>query len=567
MKWFHNYIPAENKLTFDELVIKTCQIQPHIHIQLDSVEQKISDFVKSVCSQTKSVVRIAGGWVRDKLLGVNSKDIDLVIDNMSGMQFGEACEQIAKTNPEWSRNIGQANRNVKDDPRIQALGTTYIQMYGILVDLVNLRKEDYSLKHQEGKGRAPTISFGSPKEDAERRDLTINSLYYNINTGQVEDFTGKGLSDLGFDSFGNKAGNIILRTPLDPVTTFLDDAVRILRVLRFYSRYKGSVLSPEIIQSLSDSRVVNALMKDYHRPEKNKSVTNEMLGLEIMKIMKGAQPEKAINVLYDTGLLNQLMALPKELHPLNMLQRNPHHELNLIDHIMRVLKHTNELALEHKIDNETRACMNMSALWHDIGKLDPRSHVIKPTGYYGYHGSPRLDKGEQFAPGVTKGLTHEEASVLAFNNFAKLMKLPNHISNQIRSLIEMHMIPHAHASTKHLYSFLDQMPKLWKASYLLSMADAMSKRENEEASRKDQDLNKYVNNINTLTELTKQPLPVLLSGEEYIELFPDINPRTGFIEHLKKMVREWQYKQPELTKQEAIRRLNSARKDIFKKFK
>jgi len=86
--------------------------------------------------------------------------------------------------------------------------------------------------------------FGTPKEDAERRDLTINALYYNINTREVEDFTGKvatfnvntnkhlhhmhqGLEDLK---------NGIVRTPLEPKMTFEDDPLRVLRCVRFASR-------------------------------------------------------------------------------------------------------------------------------------------------------------------------------------------------------------------------------------------------------------------------------------------------------------------------------------------
>lgn len=571
MKLFTNYIPTSPSMTFDEWMVKTFQIRSDIQINLDPVEQNIVNFVKAVCNQTGSTVRIAGGWVRDRLLGVHSKDIDLTIDNMSGIKFGEMCEKVAASNTEWSKNIGEANRNVKDDPRIQALGTTYIQMYGILVDLVNLRKEDYTEKHQEGKGRAPVISFGNPKDDAERRDLTINSIFYNINTGQVEDFTGRGLSDLGFNEHGQKVGGITLRTPLDPKTTFLDDAVRVLRVLRFYSRYQGSVLAPEILAAFQDPQVVDSLMRDYKNLKMtNKSVTNEMLGIEMMKIMNGMQPEKAVKVMYETGLLHQLAALGQELQPFNMPQRNPHHELDLISHTMRVLQHTNEFALKYKMDGETRSCMNMAALWHDIGKLDPRSHVVKPTGQYGYHGNPNFGKGEQYAPGVTRGVPHEDASAEAFENFARLMKLPNNITSKVSALVKIHMVPHSHMKVKDvnekLYGFLDKMPKLWQAAYILSMADSMSKKEDIEKSRQDSELGRYEQNINTMNELSQKPLPVLLTGEDYIRLFPEIDPKTGFIEGLKKMVRDWQYKQPVLTKEEAIKRLNGSRPHILQKF-
>lgn len=64
--------------------------------------------------------------------------------------------------------------------------------------------------------------MGTPLEDAERRDLTINSMFYNIQEEKIEDFTGKGLDDLRAS---------IARTPLDPYKTFTDDPLRILRTI------------------------------------------------------------------------------------------------------------------------------------------------------------------------------------------------------------------------------------------------------------------------------------------------------------------------------------------------
>lgn len=57
------------------------------------------------------------------------------------------------------------------------------------------------------------MQFGTPEQDAFRRDFTINALFYNLNEGAVEDFTGRGLDDL-------RSG--IIRTPLPPKETFMD---------------------------------------------------------------------------------------------------------------------------------------------------------------------------------------------------------------------------------------------------------------------------------------------------------------------------------------------------------
>jgi len=103
------------------------------------------------------------------------------------------------------------------------LETAVIKVQGVSIDLVNLRSEEYGTD-----SRVPVISIGTPEQDALRRDLTLNALFFNINTGMIEDFTGKGINDLK---------NQICRTPLEPLKTFLDDPLRLLRVIRFSHRF------------------------------------------------------------------------------------------------------------------------------------------------------------------------------------------------------------------------------------------------------------------------------------------------------------------------------------------
>lgn len=83
-----------------------------------------------------------------------------------------------------------------------------MKVRGHWIDLVNLRSEEY-VQHS----RIPSMTFGTPEQDAMRRDFTINALFYNINTSSVEDLTGRGITDL-------QAG--VIRTPLPPKETLLD---------------------------------------------------------------------------------------------------------------------------------------------------------------------------------------------------------------------------------------------------------------------------------------------------------------------------------------------------------
>ena len=76
--------------------------------------------------------------------------------------------------------------------------------------------------------RNPKCKQGTLKEDCIRRDLTINSLYLNISDNRILDMTGCGISDIE---------NHILRTPLNPDETFFDDPLRMMRIIRFASRF------------------------------------------------------------------------------------------------------------------------------------------------------------------------------------------------------------------------------------------------------------------------------------------------------------------------------------------
>ena len=177
-----------------------------------------------------TTVRIAGGWVRDKLLAVKGegeggagidppKDIDIALDDMSGVDFSQRVDG-------WNKRHGQQRLKwgiIKSNPaQSKHLETATVTIGSFDVDFVNLRTETYA-----NDSRIPAIEIGTAYEDAMRRDLTINSLFYNVNDGQVEDFTGRGLRDLK---------NRVVDTPLDPLVTLKDDPLRSLRAVRFAAR-------------------------------------------------------------------------------------------------------------------------------------------------------------------------------------------------------------------------------------------------------------------------------------------------------------------------------------------
>ena len=107
-------------------------------------------------------------------------------------------------------NIGLIQANPDQSKHLE---TANVRILGTFVDCVNLRSEVYA-----DNTRIPDIRFGTAEEDAMRRDFTINSMFYNIHTKQIEDFSVKGVEDLTCG---------IIRTPLPPLVTFKDDPLRV----------------------------------------------------------------------------------------------------------------------------------------------------------------------------------------------------------------------------------------------------------------------------------------------------------------------------------------------------
>lgn len=161
-----------------------------------------------------------------------------------------------------------------------------IQLGKFAVDLVNLRTESYA-----NDSRIPTIEIGTPTEDASRRDLTINALFYNVHNDMIEDFTGKGLKDLK---------EKVVRTPLPALTTLLDDPLRALRAVRFACRLQFSIAN-DLIAACTDSSVRLALTT---------KVSRERISHELVLMLTQQHAARAVVLLHSLGLLPMIFLLP-----------------------------------------------------------------------------------------------------------------------------------------------------------------------------------------------------------------------------------------------------------------
>ena len=227
----------------------------------------VSGYIGTQPGYTKPDLRFTGGWVRDKLLGTTSVDIDIGISNLTGLQFGTFMEQCLKQ-PDIqakydSKALGRLAKIEANPEKSKHLETITTRILGFDIDLVNLRKETYV-----EESRNPTMEFGTPEEDALRRDATVNALFYNLSTSEVEDFTGRGLQDME---------RKVVKTPLAPLQTFKDDPLRVLRAIRFASRLEYDIAS-EDEEAMRDSSIKEALKL---------KISRERVGVELTKMLKG----------------------------------------------------------------------------------------------------------------------------------------------------------------------------------------------------------------------------------------------------------------------------------------
>ena len=290
-----------------------------------SIENKVVKEIANIIRGTEyeNRVFVVGGFVRDLLMGNEPKDIDLLIDGNieDGMAFAK-----------WfCKKIGTYEEG--ENPILYGLyGTAMFQFMGEKIECVAPRSEKY-----KEDSRNPEVSSCSIVDDCYRRDFTVNSMFINISTNELVDFSDKGLEDLK---------NKIIRSTSNPDIIFEQDPLRLLRAIRFACR-----LGFEIEDVTFNGIVKNA--------ERIKIIVPERILDELNKIIMCKKPSRGFYMLRRTGLLD--IILP-ELSQLNVIEKHGRvgHK-NVFAHSLEVLDNVAE-----KSDN---LYLRWAALLHDIGKL------------------------------------------------------------------------------------------------------------------------------------------------------------------------------------------------------
>jgi tRNA nucleotidyltransferase/poly(A) polymerase/predicted kinase len=468
-----------------------------------------------------TTVRAVGGWVRDKLLGKQPHDIDLMVDNIGGPAFakivtsylGMSDPHTIRSNPEQSKNIETARMYIPLSSGVK-----------LEIDVAQTRQDVY-----QGSSRIPSTVAATPEEDSFRRDLTVNCIFYNINKDQIEDFTLKGINDLQ---------EHIIRTPLDPYKTFSDDPLRMLRCCRFASRY-GWKITPEVFNALSDSNLRNKLKT---------KVSRERKGIEIKEMLSTGYPEVAVELLFDSGIFEDLLLdstaggqRDGRLSNITMDQNNPHHNLIWSEHTKALAR---GVARKYRGQDKDKVFqVMMAAILHDIGKLDSASRQQKGD-YTSYHG-------------------HEDTSKEMTADFMKFIKLEP-FSKGVEALVGSHMRPHALTSVnsiKALRKFIREMEEAgvdWTDVVNISQADALAKGGEVEEGVE----SRYTKLIEDGSEEVKSMpiskgtgIKLVLNGGEIMKEFNlKPGPEVGkMLQEVKDMMDE----NPAITKEEALKKLRS----------
>ncbi len=384
-------------------------------MRLSGHEREIFDFLRSVVPAINPQIelRVVGGWVRDKLLGLESDDIDIAVSHIPGFELAQALERYA--NAANIPNVGKAydvSLDKSAEPRdienqTSDLMVGGINIFGQKIEFVPMRTEAY-----DEASRRPTIArTDDVQQDVKRRDLTINSLYYNIVTGEIEDYVG-GMDDLN---------NMVLKTPDKPIKTFLEDPLRVLRTLRFHSRFPNSTIDESTIDAMKSPTVQEAYTQ---------KVSIERSGKELVKMMEGDNAVSATRVLFYTGFYKPIFRIPSEWYDIDMDQKSPYHNLSLVEHTLSAMSNADQISKDQNLNAFDRSSLLLALLLHDFGKMDPEIRQKKEYDgeedpeHYTYHG-------------------HEERSSGFMSSVLKQMGLGKERTELLTELISGHMVPHS----------------------------------------------------------------------------------------------------------------------------
>lgn len=319
-------------------------------------------------------IYIVGGYVRDLLIGRVKNEIDFLV-------LGDSLLYARKL----ADTLGVENINV-----FKNFGTAHFAYNGIDLEFVGARKESYNRD-----SRKPIVEDGTFEDDIQRRDFTINTLAVSINRenfGFLID-TFNGLGDLD---------KKLIKTPLDPLVTFDDDPLRIMRAYRF-----ASSLDFMVADEINDA--ANKLR------DRLKIVSQERITDEFLKILASPRPSIGLKLLYYAGVMSVIF--PEIARLGGVEQRKDYHHKDVFIHTCMVVDNIAKMT--------NNVWLRFSALVHDIAKPDTKK-FYEGIGWT-FHG-------------------HEDLGAKMMKTVFHKMRLPLTKLEYVEKLVRLHLRPIALAS-------------------------------------------------------------------------------------------------------------------------
>ncbi len=314
-------------------------------------------------------VYAVGGYVRDLYLGKEGKDIDFVVEG-DAVAFAYFLRKKYRT----SRVVAY-----------KRFGTAMLQLDDFHLEFVTAREE-----HYDPNSRKPHVKKADLYTDLTRRDFTINCLAMRIDPehmGEVIDI---------FDGIGDIERKLI-RTPLDPVVTFNDDPLRILRAIRFAAQ----------LQFRIEEKTYQAIIQT---KERLKIISQERITEEFKKLLMAPRPSIGLQLLKDTGVLKIIFPELDQLSGVE--QRKEYHHKDVFKHTLQVVDN-----IARKTDKFE---LRLAALLHDIAKPQTK-RFVEGVGWT-FHG-------------------HEELGARMVARIGRRMRLPNHVIKYVQKLVRLHLRP------------------------------------------------------------------------------------------------------------------------------
>ena len=351
-------------------------------IHFSTTESAILRKIAHAAEELGMETYLVGGFVRDKILGRPTQDADIVCLG-DGIELAKAVARHFEPVPQvnYFKNFGTAHIRI-----ILAAHETHREDMPFDIEFVGARKESY-----RAESRKPDVLPGTIADDQQRRDFTINAMAVSLNAGDygslVDPFDG--LSDIK---------NKIIQTPLEPLRTFSDDPLRMMRAIRFATQL-GFTINAETFQGIKESA------------ERIRIISKERITDELNKIILSAKPSVGFDLLYQSGLLQLIFPQMVELAGAENIDGHGHkdnfyHTLQVLDNLSR---------------NSDDLWLRWAAILHDIAK--PATKRFEEGHGWTFHGHEVV--GGRMVPRI----------------FTQL-KLPlNEKMRFVRKMVELHLRP------------------------------------------------------------------------------------------------------------------------------